>query len=33
MIELSVGSLLIANPIVRNAETNGIFRMKEWEIE
>jgi len=33
MIELSVGNLLIANATIRNTETNGIFRMKDWEIE
>src|SRR5215472_11492303 len=33
MIELSVGSLSIASATIRNAETNGIFRMKDWGIE
>ena len=30
---MSVGSLWIANPTIRHTEPNGIFSMKDWEIE
>ena len=33
MIGISVGSLLIASATIRNTEPNGIFGMKDWEIE
>jgi hypothetical protein len=33
MIGISVGSLLIASATIRNTEPNGIFSMKDWEIE
>jgi hypothetical protein len=29
----NVGTLLIASATVRNAETNGIFSVRDWEIE
>ena len=33
MIGISVGSFLIAGATIRNAERNGMYSVKDWEIE